>query len=128
MHFIHSDSKNHIGISIWLLILSIMAFLMIVIGGLTRLTGSGLSMVNWNPIMGTIPPLSHLAWMDVFDNYKATPEFQIVNNKCMCLMLCCSEMILTKKVAETYQNGEIRPREPLHKHRDGIIILYNKNS
>ena len=79
MHFIHSDSKNHIGISIWLLILSIMAFLMIVIGGLTRLTGSGLSMVDWNPIMGTIPPLSHLAWVDAFDNYKATPEFQIVN-------------------------------------------------
>ena len=56
-----------------------MAFLMIVIGGLTRLTGSGLSMVDWNPIMGTIPPLSHLAWVDAFDNYKATPEFQIVN-------------------------------------------------
>ena len=79
MHVIHSDSKNHIGISIWLLILSIMAFLIIVIGGLTRLTGSGLSMVDWNPIMGTIPPLSHLAWVDAFDNYKTTPEFQIVN-------------------------------------------------
>ena len=79
MHFIHSDSKNHIGISIWLLILSVMTFLIIIIGGLTRLTGSGLSMVDWNPIMGTIPPLSHLAWVDAFDNYKATPEFQIVN-------------------------------------------------
>ena len=79
MHFIHSDSKNHIGISIWLLILSTMVFLIIVIGGLTRLTGSGLSMVDWNPIMGTIPPLSHLAWVDAFDNYKATPEFKIVN-------------------------------------------------
>ena len=79
MHFIHSDSKNHIGISIWLLILSIMAFLMIVIGGLTRLTGSGLSMVDWNPIMGTITPLSHLDCVDAFDNYKTTPEFQIVN-------------------------------------------------
>ena len=79
MHFIYSDSKDHIGISIWLLILSIMVLLMIVIGGLTRLTGSGLSMVDWNPIMGTIPPLSHLAWMDAFNSYKATPEFQIVN-------------------------------------------------
>jgi len=36
-------------------------------------------MVDWNPIMGTIPPLSHLAWVDAFDNYKMTPEFQIVN-------------------------------------------------
>ena len=79
MHFIDSVSKNHIGISTWLLILSIMTFLMIVIGGLTRLTESGLSMVDWNPIMGTIPPLSHLAWVDAFDNYKMTPEFQIVN-------------------------------------------------
>ena len=79
MHFIHSFSKNHIGISIWLLVLTILAFFMIIIGGLTRLTESGLSMVNWNPIMGTILPLSHLAWMDAFNNYKATPEFQIVN-------------------------------------------------
>ena len=79
MHFIDSDSKNHIGVSIWLLILSIMTLLMIVIGGLTRLTESGLSMVDWNPIMGAIPPLSHLAWVDAFVNYKATPEFQIVN-------------------------------------------------
>ena len=79
MHFIDSDSKYHIGISIWLLVLSIMSFLIIVIGGLTRLTESGLSMVDWNPIMGTIPPLSHQAWVEAFDNYKATPEFQIVN-------------------------------------------------
>ena len=79
MQFINSDSKNPITISIWLLVLTIMSFSMIIIGGLTRLTESGLSMVNWNPIMGTIPPLSHLAWMDAFNNYKATPEFQIVN-------------------------------------------------
>ena len=79
MHFIHSGLKNQMSISIWLLILTIMVFLIIVIGGLTRLTGSGLSMVNWNPLMGTIPPLSHLSWMETFNSYKESPEFQIVN-------------------------------------------------
>ena len=79
MLFIHSSSKNYMGVSIWLFILTIMSFLMIIIGGLTRLTESGLSMVDWRPIMGTIPPLTHVAWLDAFNNYKATPEFQIVN-------------------------------------------------
>ena len=79
MHFIHSNLKNHKIISIWLLILSIMAFLMIIIGGLTRLTESGLSMVDWNPIIGTIPPLSHIAWVEAFNSYRETPEFKIVN-------------------------------------------------
>ena len=79
MHFIHADLKNDKIISIWLFILSIMAFLMIAIGGLTRLTESGLSMVDWQPIMGTIPPLSHIAWIDAFNSYKSTPEFKIIN-------------------------------------------------
>ena len=79
MHFILSDSKNHVSISIWLIILTVLTFSIIVIGGLTRLTGSGLSMVDWNPIMGTIPPLSNLAWENAFNSYKATPEYQIIN-------------------------------------------------
>ena len=52
---------------------------MIVIGGLTRLTDSGLSMVDWRPIMGTFPPLNTNQWIEVFNQYKQTPEFQIVN-------------------------------------------------
>ena len=52
---------------------------MIVIGGLTRLTNSGLSMVDWRPIIGTFPPLTDLAWIEVYNRYKTTPEFQIVN-------------------------------------------------
>ena len=73
MHFIHSFSKNHIGISIWLLVLTILAFFMIIIGGLTRLTESGLSMVDWKPIIGVIPPLTQAAWVEVFNNYKRYP-------------------------------------------------------
>ena len=79
MQFIYSDSKNPITISIWLLVLTMMSFLMIIIGGLTRLTESGLSIVDWQPIMGIIPPLTDLAWLDLFNKYKTTPEFQIVN-------------------------------------------------
>ena len=63
----------------WLLILTIMTFLMVLIGGLTRLTDSGLSMVNWEPIMGSIPPLSKKSWEEVFNAYKNSPEFLIVN-------------------------------------------------
>ena len=64
---------------LWLLTSCFLVFIMVFIGGLTRLTNSGLSMVDWRPIMGTIPPLSSRAWIEAFNDYKATPEFQIVN-------------------------------------------------
>ena len=72
--------NNHSGVFIWISSLTVMVLLMIIIGGLTRLTDSGLSIVDWKPLMGTIPPLSPQAWVDVFNNYKLTPEFQIVNS------------------------------------------------
>lgn len=73
-----SHNKN-INIFYWLSILTIMTFFMILIGGLTRLTESGLSMVDWRPIMGFLPPLNLNEWIVVFENYKKTPEFKIVN-------------------------------------------------
>jgi len=66
-------------IFIWLLILTILTFLMILIGGLTRLTESGLSIVDWKPIMGTLPPLNKKNWIEVFSSYQNSPEFIIVN-------------------------------------------------
>ena len=66
-------------VMIWLIILTIMVFLIIVIGGLTRLTDSGLSMVDWQPIMGTVPPLNNTQWSEVFNDYKLSPEFLYVN-------------------------------------------------
>ncbi len=54
---------------------------MVVIGGITRLTHSGLSMVEWNPIIGSIPPMSYADWQIPFDKYKQTPEYQIINNQ-----------------------------------------------
>ena len=80
--FVNSSlTKNQINkpVFIWLLILTIMTFLMILIGGLTRLTESGLSMVDWKPILGTIPPLNKKNWIDAFTSYQKSPEFIIVN-------------------------------------------------
>lgn len=53
---------------------------MIMIGGITRLTHSGLSMVDWKPIMGSIPPISDQQWTASFEKYKAFPEYQIINS------------------------------------------------
>ncbi|MBV1882126.1 MAG: COX15/CtaA family protein [Pseudomonadales bacterium] len=66
-------------IAIWLLICAAVIFFMIILGGATRLTNSGLSMVEWKPIVGVIPPLSELAWQETFDKYKNFPEYQQVN-------------------------------------------------
>ncbi len=52
---------------------------MVLLGGAVRLTGSGLSMVDWKPIMGVFPPLSEIAWTRVFEQYQKFPEFKIVN-------------------------------------------------
>ncbi|NCF23254.1 MAG: heme A synthase [Gammaproteobacteria bacterium] len=67
-------------IATWLLICCGFVFAMVVLGGFTRLTGSGLSIAEWRPIMGTLPPLSDAEWQRVFEIYKQTPEFQTVNS------------------------------------------------
>lgn len=54
---------------------------MVVIGGITRLTHSGLSMVEWNPIIGSLPPMSEEAWQVPFEKYKQSPEYQLINNQ-----------------------------------------------
>ena len=74
----HQNSKIFVGY--WLLVLTIMCYLIILIGGLTRLTESGLSMVDWRPFLGIIPPLNDKEWLKVFEMYKKTPEFIIVNS------------------------------------------------
>ncbi len=66
-------------IYIWLLTVTAMVLVIIIIGGLTRLTDSGLSMTDWRPLLGIIPPLSYSNWIEVFELYKETPEFRIVN-------------------------------------------------
>jgi cytochrome c oxidase assembly protein subunit 15 len=53
---------------------------MVVVGGVTRLTHSGLSIVEWQPIVGAIPPLDDAAWHETFAKYQQTPEFRQVNH------------------------------------------------
>lgn len=62
-------------IALWLFTTAFMVFAMAVIGAVTRLTESGLSMVEWKPLIGAIPPLNDAQWTHVFDLYKQTPEF-----------------------------------------------------
>jgi cytochrome c oxidase assembly protein subunit 15 len=66
-------------IAAWLILCAAVIFGMILLGGVTRLTNSGLSMVEWKPLMGVIPPLSEQAWQETFDKYKQFPEYQKVN-------------------------------------------------
>ncbi|GHA40904.1 heme A synthase [Amylibacter ulvae] len=66
--------------SIWMLILFAMVVLMIVVGGLTRLTDSGLSITEWKPVTGAMPPMNATDWDSEFTKYKATPEYQLVNH------------------------------------------------
>lgn len=63
----------------WLTLCAATIFGMILLGGVTRLTESGLSMVDWRPIMGVVPPLSTDDWVYLFDQYKLYPEYQLVN-------------------------------------------------
>src|SRR5690349_23864446 len=64
----------------WLAVCSLLVFAMIVVGGVTRLTHSGLSITEWQPIVGTLPPLDAADWNDAFAKYQATPEFRDVNH------------------------------------------------
>ena len=67
------------GLAIWLLACCALVFAMVVVGGITRLTHSGLSIVEWQPIVGTLPPLDDKAWQEAFRKYQQTPEFRQVN-------------------------------------------------
>ena len=63
----------------WLLLCAGMVFAMVVVGGVTRLTHSGLSIVEWQPLVGTLPPLNETEWQTLFEKYQQTPEFKQVN-------------------------------------------------
>jgi heme a synthase len=69
------------GVALWLLACCALVFAMVVVGGITRLTHSGLSIVEWQPIVGALPPLDDDAWRDAFRQYQQTPEFRQVNSQ-----------------------------------------------
>lgn len=66
-------------VSIWLKSIVLLIFTMIMLGGITRLTHSGLSMVEWRPLIGTLPPLNEQEWVRVFEKYQSSPEYQQIN-------------------------------------------------
>lgn len=68
-----------LAIANWLFFVASLVFLMVVVGGITRLTESGLSITEWNPVSGAIPPLTHEQWIHVFELYKQTPEYRQIN-------------------------------------------------
>jgi len=70
---------QHKAVAIWLFVVALLIAAMIVIGGLTRLTGSGLSITEWKPVTGAIPPLSDSAWAAEFAKYQRIPQFRLEN-------------------------------------------------
>jgi len=73
------DSSARRQIAVWLLVCCAMVFATLVVGGVTRLTHSGLSIVEWQPLIGSVPPLNTGEWNEVFQKYQQTPEYLQVN-------------------------------------------------
>ena len=75
--FLRSDRSR--AVAIWLLAVAALVLAMVVVGGTTRLTGSGLSITQWKPLSGILPPLSEADWKQAFAGYQAIPQFRFVN-------------------------------------------------
>lgn len=72
--------ENHRAVAWWLFACCAMVFVTLVVGGVTRLTHSGLSIVEWKPLVGALPPLSEAHWQELFAKYQQTPEFRLRNH------------------------------------------------
>ena len=75
-----SASRARRAVRLWLLAAAAMILLTLIVGGATRLTESGLSIVEWKPVTGVLPPLSERAWQAEFDKYKAIPQYRELNH------------------------------------------------
>src|SRR5215207_11128098 len=64
---------------IWLIALAVLVVAMVAVGGATRLTGSGLSITEWKPVTGAIPPLSEAAWLAEFEKYRQISQYELLN-------------------------------------------------
>ena len=73
-------ARARTAVAAWLLVCCALVFAMVVVGGVTRLTHSGLSIVEWQPIVGTLPPLDEAQWLETFGKYQLTPEYRKVNH------------------------------------------------
>lgn len=75
--FLRSDRSRPV--AIWLAVVAVLVLAMVVVGGATRLTGSGLSITEWKPVTGAIPPLSDAAWQAEFARYREIPQYKLLN-------------------------------------------------
>jgi heme a synthase len=66
-------------VTLWLWAIAALIFCMVIVGGATRLTDSGLSITEWKPLLGAIPPLNEAHWLEAFEKYKLIPEYQVQN-------------------------------------------------
>lgn len=66
-------------LAVWLTLTLVLVALMVTVGGATRLTGSGLSITEWKPVTGAVPPLGQAAWAAEFDKYRASPQYELLN-------------------------------------------------
>ncbi|MDB5370104.1 MAG: heme synthase [Roseomonas sp.] len=73
------DAADRRAIARWLLAVAGMVWVMVALGGATRLTGSGLSIMEWAPLSGALPPLSHAEWQRLYDLYRTIPQYDLVN-------------------------------------------------
>ena len=76
---VDSAGQNTGAIRLWLYLICFLIFIMVIIGGVTRLTDSGLSITEWKPLLGAIPPLSEASWLQEFEKYRQIPEYQLQN-------------------------------------------------
>jgi cytochrome c oxidase assembly protein subunit 15 len=72
-------SRGMIGLRLWIVTLAVLVFGMVVVGGATRMTGSGLSITEWKPVTGAMPPLNETTWLVEFDKYRSSPQYQLLN-------------------------------------------------
>jgi heme a synthase len=77
--FVADRADAFAAVRVWLWVVAGLVLLMIVVGGATRLTGSGLSITEWRPLMGALPPLSEAAWLAEFEKYRAIPQYELLN-------------------------------------------------
>jgi cytochrome c oxidase assembly protein subunit 15 len=71
--------RNRRRVAVWLFVVAYMIWGMVLLGGATRLTGSGLSIMEWAPLSGALPPLSHAEWLRLFDEYKHIPQYALLH-------------------------------------------------
>lgn len=78
-HWENTSTSQNNAVMKWLFIFAFIVAFLVVFGGFVRLTRSGLSIVEWNPISGAMPPIGEKAWVDEFTKYQATPEYKLIN-------------------------------------------------